>query len=164
MVSIHRELPGQERLFWGRFEQPESRRLPALAWHLRRYQSGPVEEVFREQLRLSRLPAALRRLILAWNLHGSGSKRAKRLGTFSISTLAGQGSLNRGHPTILTSSLTYGPLDEQGRSLVTLLCDHRVLDGMRAARALSDLQQAIQHEVAHELKSLATGGGQRAAA
>jgi hypothetical protein len=65
------------------------------------------------------------------------------------------------HQTFLTTSLTYGPLDEIGRALVTLLCDHRVVDGMVAARALGELETVLRETMVSELKALSS---QRAAA
>jgi hypothetical protein len=156
MLALTRDYQGGPRLFWAGFTAPDSRRLRELNGHLRWYQSQPVEVMFKKQLQFSRLPLALRRLIWWWNLNVVGSKRAARLGTFSMSSLAGQGALNRGHPTVLASSLTYGPLDEQGRALVTLLCDHRVLDGLHAAAALSDLAAVLQNEICRELGRLST--------
>jgi hypothetical protein len=35
--------------------------------------------------------------------------------------------------------------------LVTLLCDHRVLDGVEAAAAMNDLDAALRFEVCREL-------------
>ncbi len=81
-------------------------------------------------------------------------RAAKRLGTFTMSTLAGEGVLNRMHQTVLTTSLTYGPLDANGRMLVTLLCDHRVVDGIIAARALADLEAALHGSISAELKAM----------
>ena len=65
------------------------------------------------------------------------------------------------HQSFLTTSLTYGPLDEQGRSLVTLLCDHRVVDGIVAARALADLETAMNGPIARRTEiigRIARGG------
>jgi hypothetical protein len=93
-------------------------------------------------------------LALWCNLNFSRARRSRRLGTFSLSTLAGQQTLNRFHPTLLTTSLTFGPLDESGRVLVTLICDHRILDGALAATALSELQQVLSNAIADELRSL----------
>ncbi|HEY2759883.1 MAG TPA: hypothetical protein VGI75_04050, partial [Pirellulales bacterium] len=78
----------------------------------------------------------------------------RRLGTFTMSTLAGEGVVNRMHQTFLTTSLTYGPLDDNGKALVTLLCDHRVVDGIVAARALTDLEAALHGPIATELKTM----------
>jgi hypothetical protein len=161
-VAIQRQFRGEDRLCWGRFEQPEARSLVDLDRQLRRYQHEPVERIFKQQVALSRLPTPLRRGILWWNLNGSPRKRARRLGTFSLATLAGQGCLNRGHPSFHTTSLTYGPLDASGQCLVTLLADHRVLDGSRAAAALGDLERALQSDISSELKALGLGAMRRA--
>jgi hypothetical protein len=155
MVVVNREFRGENRICWGKLEHPERRTLLYLQWQLNDYQTRPVEEVFRNHVRLSRMPTALRRAVYWWNFNFSGKKRAKRLGTFSMSTLAGQGVLNRGHQTFLTSSLTYGPVDEQGRAVVTLLCDHRVVDGIVAAQALADMEAAFKGTIADELRALA---------
>jgi hypothetical protein len=152
MLAINRQYQGEDRLCFGRFLSPENQPLAKLQKRLDRYTREPVELAFEKQVQLSRMPGWLRRMLMAWTLHVAGRMRAVRVGTFSLSTLAGQGALNRGHPTFLTTSLTYGPLDEHGRTLVTLLCDHRVLDGAAAARALADLQHAIRGEIADELR------------
>jgi len=155
LLAVSRELADQDRLCWAHFRDAARRPLAELHEQLRSYQTRPVEQAFKKQVALSRLPTPLRRLLLWWNLNFSGPKRARRLGTFSLSTMAGQQALNRGHPSILTSSLTYGPLDERGRATVTLLCDHRVLDGLTAAAALADLEDVLRHEISGELAKLA---------
>ncbi len=153
MLAINRQHAGEDRLCWGRFNEPADQSLTALQQRLDRYTHDPVGYAFTRQVRLSRLPGWLRRWLLWWNLNFAGSKRGGRLGTFSLSTLAGQGALNRAHPTFLTSSLTYGPIDADGQCLVTLLCDHRVLDGAVAARALGDLEEVLRGQIADELQS-----------
>jgi hypothetical protein len=155
MVAVRREHEGDDRLCFAGFQSPESRTLAELHGHLRWYQTKPVEVAFAKQVQISKLPTGLRRLVWWWNLNVVGPKRAARLGTFSISSLAGQQSLNRGHPSVLTTSLTYGSLDEHGRAIVTLLCDHRVLDGVPAASALADLEGVLQGQICHELAALA---------
>jgi hypothetical protein len=153
-LVVSRQFQGEDRICWARFREPEARPLAELQSRLQRFQTAPVEEVFKQQVLVSRLPGPLRRLLLWWNIHLAGAKRSERLGTFTLSTLAGQGVTNRGHQSVLTTSLTYGPLDAEGRSLVTLLCDHRVLDGMTAAAAINDLHRVLTGEIARELKSL----------
>lgn len=151
MLAVNRHVNGVDRLCWAGFQRPEERSLVEMNGHLRWYQTKPLGETFPKQLQLSRLPTILRRLIWWWNLNVVGAKRAARLGTFSVSSLAGQGCLNRGHPSVLTTSLTYGPLDANGRCVVTLLCDHRVLDGVAAAAALDELESVLQNEICREL-------------
>jgi hypothetical protein len=154
MITINRTYRGEERLCWGRFVSPEQAALGDLQDALDAYQHRPVDQAFRRQVRLSRFPAILRRLALWLNLNFARKRRARRLGTFSMSSLAGQNALNRFHPTLLTASLTFGPLDDRGRTLVTLVCDHRVLDGAAAARALSSLHDKLRGEISAELRSL----------
>ena len=155
MVVVNRQYQNEDRICWGRLEQPEGRSLVDLQRQLTKYQTDPVERIFGQQLRLGRFPTPLRRMLYWWSMNFGGRKRAKRLGTFTMSTLAGEGVWNRMHQSFLTTSLTYGPLDERGQSLVTLLCDHRVVDGIVAARALSDLEAAMNGPLRDELKSLA---------
>jgi hypothetical protein len=154
-IVVSREEDGQERLCWARFSQPESRTLTELNGHLAWYRHRPLEQTFKSQLQFSRLPMVLRRCIWWWMLNVAGAKRAHRFGTFSISSLAGENSLNRGHPSLLTTSLSYGPLDDRGNCLVTMLCDHRVLNGVAAARALADLEATLNGEVLRDLSTLA---------
>lgn len=150
-VAIARTYRGEDRLCWGRFVRPDAMPLVELQSALARYQQSPVDEVFRRQVRFSRLPTWVRRV--AWNigLYVHVSQRAKRFGTFSVSSLGREGALNRTHPSIHTTSLTYGPIDERGRCTVTLLCDHRVLDGVAATRALRELEAVLVDELVREL-------------
>jgi hypothetical protein len=155
MVVVNRQFLNEDRICWGRLIRPAADTLLDLQRQLDAYQNAPVERIFSQQLRLCRMPTMLRRLLLWWNMNFAGRKRAKRLGTFTMSTLAGQGVMNRMHQSFLTSSLTYGPLDENGHAVVTLLCDHRVIDGIVAARALADLEAALHGAIREELQSLA---------
>jgi hypothetical protein len=154
MLAMEREHEGRPRLCWGRIINPGRRSLRNIQQQLNQYADKPVTEAFRKQIRLSRWPWPLRRLAWWIALNGSGRVRERQIGTFSLSSLAGQGVNNRDHPTICTSSLTYGPLDRDGHSLVTLVYDHRLLDGMQAARALQRLRSHLQEDIVAELRRL----------
>jgi len=154
MLAMNRTGPDGDRLYWGRFIRPEVQPLDALQRTLDRYKTERTEAVFARQIRFSRAPTVLRRLGWWLTLNVSGAKRAKRLGTFGLSTLAGQGAVNRYHPTCLTTSLTYGPLDGTGQALVTILYDHRVVDGACMARALADLELILRGTVRRELQDI----------
>ena len=86
-------------------------------------------------------------------MRSAAAKRATRIGTFSLSTLAGFSATNRFHPTICTTSLSYGPLDDEGRCLVTVIADHRVLDGATVAKALARLEEVLATEIVAELRT-----------
>lgn len=150
-----------EAIWWARLREPESRPLVELQAAIHRHATAPVEEVFARQLELVMVPGPLRRLILRWNAHAPSMKRALRVGTFSISTLAGEGCANRLHPTFLTTSLTWTPLDDGGRMTVTLLADHRLLDGVPVARALAALEETLRGPIRAELEGLAAPSSSR---
>jgi hypothetical protein len=153
-LAVNRAEPDGERLYWGRFIEPEAQTLTELQWRLDRYKTAPTQVIFRRQIRFSHVPTAIRRLGWWLTLNASGATRAKRFGTFGLSTLGGKGAVNRYHPTCLTTSLTYGPVDRSGQVLVTLLYDHRVADGSCIARALVDLEAIMQGPIMHELQGV----------
>src|SRR4051812_43746581 len=76
MLAVNRQIDGEDRLCWARFTNPEKTALDELQQSLDGYQAKPVEEAFKWQLQLSRLPAMLRRVIWRANLNFSGRKRA----------------------------------------------------------------------------------------
>jgi hypothetical protein len=154
MLAVNRSDCEGDRLYWGRFPQPELCTLTELQTKLDWYKTGPTRSVFATQRRLSRVPTPLRRLAWWLTLNLSGDVRARRLGTFGLSTLAGNGAVNRCHPTCLSTSLTYGPIDPSGQMLVTLLYDHRIADGNCVAGALADLEAILRGPITGELKSL----------
>jgi hypothetical protein len=160
-LAVNRVEEGEDRLFFARLPRPDDRSLPQIQQFIADCQTKPVDEVFRRQLELEMVPGFLRRAILRWNMHSFSPKRAGRIGTFSLSTLSGFNATNRLHPTICTTSLSYAPLDADGRCLVTLLADHRVLDGATAARALARLEEVLRGAMVEEITSL---GRQRRAA
>ena len=154
MMAIHRIHQDQPWVLWGRFSQPETQSLVDLQTRLERYQAEPVPKIFRQQWQLSGLPTFLRRILWWWTLNISLSKRASRSGTFFLTTLAGKGVEIQDPPAFLTSNLTYGPLDQQYRSRVTMSYDHRLMDGSFVADCLLELEQVLNGPIADELKSI----------
>jgi len=154
-LAVNRVEDGEDRLFWARLAAPDAKSLPEIQQFIVDCATKPVEEMFKRQLQLEMVPGFLRRTILRWNMNSFSRKRATRIGTFSLSTLAGMGATNRFHPTICTTSLSYAPLDDDGNCLVTIIADHRVLDGAVVARALARLEEVLCHEMLAELRTLA---------
>lgn len=161
MVAVNREYEGEDRLFWLRLLSPETTPLVHLHKQLERAQTEDVKQIYRQQLQFSAVPTLLRRLIWWGRMNLSPARRARWLGTFGLSVLASQGCYNRCPPHFLTSCLTYAPLNEQGRMPVTLVCDHRVLDGVTAAKGLQLMEEKLRGVIADELRRLS---GMRAAA
>ena len=153
VLAVNRGDGGDDRLFFARLAQPDTTSLPLLQASIDRFVTRPVEEAYRRQLELESVPGWLRRTILRWNMLSTSPKRVTRIGTFSLSTLAGYSATNRFHPTICTTSLSYGPLDGDGRCLVTVIADHRVLDGAAVAKSLARLEEVLADEIVAELRT-----------
>ncbi len=154
MLVVQRMYQGERWLFWARFGAPEQAALVDLQTRLEAYQHQPVEEQFARQLQLSAIPNPLRRAILWWNLNVSGRNRARRAGTFVLSTLAGRGAEIECPPAFHTANFTYGPIGPDGRSRLTLAYDHRVFDGAVAAEALERIEDALHGSLSMELERL----------
>ena len=73
------------------------------------------------------------------------------MGTFGLSSYGSLGAESLHPMSPLTTTLTYGPIDEHGRVCVKLIYDHRVMDGAYVARRLADIEQALLGEIRDEL-------------
>ena len=153
-LAVNRTDGAEERLCFARLQRPEALPLAQIQAFVQACTARPIAEMFRRQLELELMPGPVRRTILRWNANSTSPKRPSRIGTFSLSTLAGRQAFNRFHPTLCTTSLAYGPLEADGRCLVTLIADHRVLDGAVVARALERLEETLGTTVAMELRAL----------
>lgn len=154
-MAVQRTYKDQPWLFWAVIDTPENMPLSELQSALDEFQNGPVKPQYSEYVRLAGLPSFVRRLFWDWNFHVLKAGRAKRLGTFFLSTLAGRGAEIQLSPSLQTGCLTYGPLNEQGQSRITLAYDHRVMDGALAADALKCLEDILHGAILQELRSLA---------
>lgn len=153
-ICVSRRFRDDDWLFWGRFRDPAATPLVELQERLDGFAQRPVEKVFRQQLTLSRLPTLVRRLIWWSLLNLSGEKRATRIGTFSISSVAGRGAEIQRPPGFVTSVLTIGPINDEGRSRITIAYDHRVMDGGFVAQCLEELESELRGPIQAEMESL----------
>jgi hypothetical protein len=150
-VAVNRSLPEGERLYFGRIHSPDLRSLYLIQDDLDSFQTGEPAKIFRLQCQAAKMPRLVRRLGWWWKMDVDYKNKARRSGTGSISALAGHGVNNRLHPCVMTSSFSFGPMEEDGQTLVTLQCDHRVIDGVAAARALNSLCDFLIGQVLEEL-------------
>lgn len=163
-LTVHREIKSEPWLFWGQISSPESRLLPEIQRLIDHFRETEVQRVFRKQYQFAHLPTILRRAIWWWNLNVATTNRAKRLGTFFLSTLSGRGAEIQLPPAIHTGCLTFGPLDASGVTRVTLAYDHRVMDGVLVADVLRRLEEALNETLAAELRSIASSDASAIAA
>jgi len=150
-LAVNRQAEGLDRLFFARLARPDELALEAVQAFIDRQTTAPVAELFRRQLELEMTPGWLRRAILRWNMGSASRKRPGRIGTYSLSTLAGFQAGNHFHPTLCTTSLCPGPVEPDGRCRVTIIADHRVLDGATVARALERLAATLRGPITAEL-------------
>jgi pyruvate/2-oxoglutarate dehydrogenase complex dihydrolipoamide acyltransferase (E2) component len=86
-------------------------------------------------------------------LNVSGAKRAKRLGTFGLTSYGALGA-EQMHPiSPLSTTFTFGPIDDEGRVCIKIIYDHRVLDGAYVARRLRDVEEAMAGPIFDELRA-----------
>ena len=156
-ILIEREWQGEQVVIPAKIRAPETTSLEAIDGHLTNYRNQEVWSVpsFRQILRLGRMPKLLRRFAFWSSLNFSGGKRAKRMGTFHLSSLGNYG-VEQHHPlTPLTTYFTFGPIQPDGRVNIKIVYDHRVMDGRCVARILVDLEKILNTTVLNELLAAA---------
>lgn len=163
-LAVQRELAGEPWLFWGRIVEPEALPLIEIQRRIDWYRDGDASAVFKKQIRFARLPTVMRRLMWHWNLGVATAKRADRIGTFFLSTLAGRGVEIQLPPSVQTGCLTFGPLDNDQFARVTLAYDHRIMDGALVADVLAELERTLNGSLVAELTDIKSGSAIRPAA
>ena len=153
-LTVQREIDGEPWLFWGLVRSPETQSLAAIQAMIDQFRNEPVQSIFQRQLQMAHLPTLVRRFVWWWNLKIETAKRAKRLGTFFVSTLSGLGAEIQLPPSVQTGCLTYGPLNENNVARVTLAYDHRIMDGALVAQVLKRLETVLNESLVAELKAL----------
>jgi len=152
-VAIERDFEGEPAVFFGMLWAPDKRPLSELAVKLDEWKTKPVWEVyrFRRLLRFSKLPLPLRRFLWWYATSWLGSVKARNFGTYGVSLTGPAGATATNLICPLTTSLNCGIIQADGTVDVRLHFDHRVMDGMPAARALEELEQVLRTEMAAEI-------------
>lgn len=156
-IAVEREFRGEPGVFFGFVRGAENRPLAELVALLAEWKAAPVEEVpaFRRQLKYTRLPLPARRLLWRYATAWSGAIKAKNFGTFGVSMTGSGGATALNLIGPLAVALNTGVIDEDGTCDVRLHFDHRVIDGMVAARALAEMETHLRTEIAAELTAMA---------
>jgi len=152
-VTVARDYDGELAVFFFHLRAPERTSLLRIQEHLNDAKTKPFDAVhsYRRLLRLSRWWQPLRRSVWAYGYHKSGRERAKYFGTFGLSTTASYGGRLVHVISPLAATITYGPIRDDGTLPVTLVFDHRVLDGAMAATALVELERTLNGAILDEL-------------
>lgn len=154
-LAVAREVDGEDAVLVYHIRRPEGLSLAAIDERIRRARTAPVEDVgtYRRQLRLARLPGPVRRAVWWGGLNVSGDWRARYAGTFGVTGVAALGAASLHTLSPLTTTLTYGVFAADGTVPVRLFYDHRVLDGVRPAEALGEMEKVLNGPIAEELYS-----------
>ena len=139
-----------------RFRGPDNMALTDLTRMLRQGVEQPLEATKFNRLLLgfSRLPFFLRRPVW-WVFLNLPRMRRHSAGTFAISSAAPLNTELGRARTPISCLVTYGPLDAKGALTVRLNFDHRIFDGLIAARTLGRIEELMNTVIADELEGTA---------
>jgi hypothetical protein len=157
-ITMHRVYEGENATFLAGMPRPEEATIDKIQTRLHKFQNAPIEEVssFRRMIGLTKLPFPLRRIAWWFGLNALGKYRVQFYGTFSINSVAALRSRMLQFIT-LTPSLFYYDKPTDGELNLQIAFDHRVYDGVTAARAMNELESVLNTEILAELQPPQTG-------
>lgn len=151
-IAVERNFDGELGPVFVRIGDPELLALPHISAALDEARTPEYSETrgYRRMWRIARLPLLLRRAAW-WLAMNSPRLRANYFGTFGVSAVSSNGTGLLLIRAPVTTVVTYDEIDAAGGVTVRIMFDHRVLDGMTAARALARLEEILVGPVALEL-------------
>ncbi len=151
-IMIERDIDGERAVIPVRVRDPASLSLREIAALLDNARRGEVAESahLAKLMRISRLPLPLRRLLWLWGFN-SGRQRPNYFGTFGVSVLGHLGAEIVRPVSPLTSFVSYGPFDSEGRADMSIAFDHRVMDGALIVEAICEIEAVLNGPIRDEL-------------
>jgi hypothetical protein len=152
-LNLERQFGDESIVLYCLIRAPENRSVAAMDVLVRHHKDAPLESLrsFQRSRDIGRIPWPLRNWFWWASLNVSGRRRCHNFGTFGISSIAAQGAGLMHLIPVLTSTLHYGLLDDEGQIEVRVSWDHRVMDGAPVGRALRDLESVLNREMVREL-------------
>jgi hypothetical protein len=152
-LNVERQLPEEAVVVQCLIRRPDNRSLTELDGIVRSYQVEPLQRLrwYRRAVAMSKVPWPIRPLLWWGALNVFGRRRCHNFGTFGLSTVAAQGASLLHLIPLLTSMLHYGLIDGAGDLDLRLTWDHRVMDGVVAARILVELERTLREDILAEL-------------
>jgi hypothetical protein len=159
-IAVERQVGDERAVLFTQVRAPEEHTPEQLDSYLQDCKELPLERIgtFKRALRVSRYPRPIRRLMWWLALNFCGYYRARNVGTFGVSVYSGLGAESLHPLSLMTTTLNYGVIAEDGTVDVRIIYDHRVLDGATVARALGELECVLNTQIARTF-----GGGARQA-
>lgn len=156
LLTISREVEGENQLIFARFNQPENHSLAQLQEQFDNFRSLPLDQIkhFKHQVRFSKMPRFLRRIGWSLLMNWMPASRAKLMGTFGMSLSGLRDTYGTWHLGPGTTILGYDQFCADGFARLTLTFDHRVLDGKPAFDVLASLNSVLRGQMCNELKMM----------
>lgn len=154
-VVFDREFGGEPATFLAPMLHPERLTLSQIADKVRRWKTDPIEQhgVLRRLVRNAKPPTPVRRLLWSVGLNWNGLLRTRMFGTYAVNSVAAI----RTRPTQLVTPITtvwyYGSVNPRGEMDMVFGFDHRVFDGVTIGRAVSELENVFNGELAAEVRA-----------
>jgi hypothetical protein len=164
-LVVERQVEGESNVFMMCINDPTVLPLQEIERRIRKAKNGSLDDAkgYRRAMRLAKFPQFLRR-VGWWFVFCFPRARANYFGTFAVSTVSGLGSDILLPRCPLTTLLTYGVIGDDGRVVVRMIFDHRVLDAATGARALARLEQTLTDTMVSELRGDVTAASPMAGA
>lgn len=158
-IAVEREYRGEPGVFFGMLDAPEKRTLSDLSDVVCGWKCKPIESIprFDRMIRYARMPLPCRRFLWWFARSWSGRMKARNFGTFGVSLTGGAGATASNLIGPITTTISCGVIQPDGAVDVRVHFDHRVIDGMPAARALAELEEVLRSETADEVRRLRPG-------
>ena len=156
-IAFERDYAGEPAVFFGQVTTPDTQPLAELAARLHEWKTRPLGDLrnCRRLLAYARLPLVARRFLWWYATSWSGKLKARNFGTFGVSLTGSAGATATNLIAPLTASINAGVIRRDGSVDMRLHFDHRVLDGMPAARALEEFEDVLRTEIVAELEAMA---------
>jgi hypothetical protein len=151
-IAISRDDIGKDALVFLKIGEPDTLSLTEIDTTIRRGKIDPIDSIpfLKRTVRVARLPLPLRRIIWALALN-IGRHRANNFGTFSITSIASLGAESALVRVPGPCVLTYGVVNPDHTMNVLFHWDHRIYDGILAARSMKRLEEVLNGVIADEL-------------
>jgi len=153
-IAFSRIIDGEEGVIFYRLVNPHELSLEQIQEQIENAQTAAVEEIpiFSLHHSFCKLPGILRKLVWWMSLNASGATRASLIGTYGFTTVASLGETSIHPPTLGNMVMTTAPMQTDGKLRVTFVYDHRVHDGLKIARALSEFEEILREDIVPELR------------
>ncbi len=152
IIAVTRDSPEKDAIVFFKIGSADDLMLPEIQDRIQNAKSAPLDRLpfLQRQLRIAGWPLPLRRLmwLVALNI---GRQRANYFGTVAITSIASSGSETVALRSPGPNVISYGMVNPDHTMKLLFHWDHRVYDGVLAARVLQRMEDVLNEIIADEL-------------